>query len=347
MRSGSSIPVRSEVVVVQSNSPRANLAKVGAVVIGRDEGDRLRRCLESVVGVISTVVYVDSGSTDASVALAESLGITVVELDTSKPFSAGRARNAGDEKLLELVPDLEYIQFVDGDCSVVDAWWEAAIETLECDPQIVAVCGRQMEINRNETIFNRMIDIEWDTPIGVAKSCGGCTMYRVAAFRDVGRFNPAVVAGEEPELCVRLKQQGGVIQRIDQEMTWHDAEMSRFSQWWTRNVRAGHAYAQGNALHGKPPTKYRQRELRRIWFWALVLPMVIAGLAALTKGWGLVLLSAYLVQAIRVWRDTHRKGNTQFDSAIYSLFTVLAKWPQLVGHWKFGSRLGLTDATGS
>ena len=76
------------------------MTRVGAVAIGRNEGERLRRCLTSLLQQIARVVYVDSGSRDDSVAVAQSLGVKVVVLDTSAPFSAARARNAGFDALL-------------------------------------------------------------------------------------------------------------------------------------------------------------------------------------------------------------------------------------------------------
>src|SRR3989338_5153548 len=72
---------------------------LGVVAIGRNEGGRLNSCLRSVAHLAGAVVYVDSGSTDGSAALARALGITVVALDLHLPFPAGRARNAGFQHL--------------------------------------------------------------------------------------------------------------------------------------------------------------------------------------------------------------------------------------------------------
>lgn len=46
---------------------------LGVVVIGRNEGERLKRCLASLLGNVDQIVYVDSGSTDGSVQLAQGL----------------------------------------------------------------------------------------------------------------------------------------------------------------------------------------------------------------------------------------------------------------------------------
>ena len=99
-------------------------ASTGVVVIGRNEGERLKRCLQSISGFIDRVVYVDSGSTDDSVAFVKSLGADVVELDMATPFTAARARNEGSKKLLKRLPALDYLFFVDGDCEVVKDWPE-------------------------------------------------------------------------------------------------------------------------------------------------------------------------------------------------------------------------------
>ena len=97
---------------------------VGVVAIGRNEGERLKRCLTAAVAQAGHVVYVDSGSTDGSVAFAQSLGVEVVvlEVDSAKPFTAARARNAGFHRLIEIAPDLAFVQFVDGDCELVEGY---------------------------------------------------------------------------------------------------------------------------------------------------------------------------------------------------------------------------------
>ncbi len=224
---------------------------VGVVVIGRNEGNRLKQCLLSVIGKGRTVVYVDSGSTDGSVELALSLGVNVVELDLSIPFTAARARNAGFEYLLQMEHIVDFVQFVDGDCLVVNGWFEQAIETLSAKPEVVVVCGRRREEFPTNSVYNRLCDIEWDTPVGEAKACGGDAMMRVSALKQVEGFNPTLIAGEEPELCVRLRQSGGQIIRINAEMTLHDAQIMHLRQWLKRSVRNGHAYAEGAWLHGR------------------------------------------------------------------------------------------------
>lgn len=223
---------------------------IGVVVIGRNEGKRLERCLDSVRRTDAAIVYVDSGSTDGSPSMARGKGADVVDLDLSRPFTAARARNEGFRRLVASRPDIEFVQFVDGDCEVVSGWLEAARTFLVAHETYAVVCGRRRERFPDRSVYNRMCDEEWDTPVGDAQACGGDAMMRVVALAAVNGYRDGLIAGEEPELCVRLRQSGWRIHRLDQEMTLHDAAMTRFSQWWRRTLRSGHAYAEGAWIHG-------------------------------------------------------------------------------------------------
>jgi len=339
--------VSSEPPVDPAASAAANL---GAVVIGRNEGERLRRCLSSLLGQAAVLVYVDSGSTDGSVELARSQGVEVVELDMlSVPFTAARARNAGFERLVAGHPAVEWVQFVDGDCEVVAGWLSLALRQLAGSESLAVVCGRRRERFPDASIYNRLCDVEWDTPIGEADSCGGDALMRVAALREVDGFNEDLIAGEEPELCLRLRQRGWKIQRLDAEMTLHDAAMDRFGQWWQRNVRSGHAYAEGAWLHGDEPERHWVRESRRIVFWAGVLPAVAVGGAPVTLGASLSLLWLYPVSFANAYRSTRRRGRSARDALAYGASCTLSKFPELQGwlkyHWgrRRGRRSGLIE----
>lgn len=310
--------------------------QIGVVVIGRNEGNRLKHCLLSVVGEGRTIVYVDSGSTDNSVELAKSFGVHVVKLDLSVPFTAARARNAGFTALLELKPSIEFVQFVDGDCRVVENWLKRAVDELIAHPDVVVVCGRRREEFPNNSMYNRFCNMEWDTPVGEAKACGGDAMMRVEAFKKVGGFNPTLIAGEEPELCVRLRQAGGKINRIDAEMTLHDAQITRLSQWWKRSLRGGHAYAEGAWLHGSTPEKHWVKESRSIWLWGLLLPLLAIATAWFTWGFSILLLViAYTLLIYRMYRYWQQRGYKSKDAISYSVFCALDKFPQLQGQIKF------------
>ncbi len=283
------------------------LSGLGVVVIGRNEGERLLRCLKSVLPFSAQVVYVDSGSRDDSVAQAQNLGVDVVALDMAQAFTAARARNAGMRQLKIGLPQVACVQFVDGDCEIRDGWLETAWQFLQQRADVVAVCGRRRERFPERSIYNLMCDVEWNTPAGKAKACGGDAMMRVSAFEAVSGFRDDLIAGEEPELCVRLRANGGVVWRLDTEMTWHDAAILRFSSWWRRTARGGYAFAEGTLLHGAPPERHWVQETRRIWLWGMLIPVLTGVLTALFGGWMLSGLLLYPVQAVRLgWRNRQR-----------------------------------------
>ncbi|MCB2017485.1 MAG: glycosyltransferase [Hydrogenophaga sp.] len=301
--------------------------KLGVVAIGRNEGERLRRCLASVLPRATETVYVDSGSSDGSPQMAADMGADVVHLDMSKPFTAARARNEGFLHLMRLHPDIQLIQFVDGDCEVFPNWLQTAADFLQGRSEFAVVCGRRRERYPEKSLYNQMCDEEWDTPIGDSLTCGGDAMMRVDALQAVGGYRDTMIAGEEPELCFRLRERGWRIHRLDVDMTMHDANMSRFQQWWMRTVRSGHAFAEGAWLHGDSPERFWVRESRRAWLWGLVIP-VLSGLAILLVGPpGAAVLVAYPLQWVRLLIKS--------GSPTSSTFLVLGKFAETYGALKF------------
>ncbi|HEX7637313.1 MAG TPA: glycosyltransferase family A protein, partial [Burkholderiaceae bacterium] len=189
------------------------LEGMGVVIIGRNEGERLVRCLRSVAAVGPRVVYVDSGSTDDSVANARAAGAEVVALDMRRPFTAALARNAGWQRLQQVLPNATCVHFLDGDCEVVPGWLEAAAAALAARPELAVVCGRRRERFPRASVFNLLCEIEWNAPAGDVRACGGDALMRLDALRAVGGYRESLIAGEEPELCVRLRAAGWKIHR--------------------------------------------------------------------------------------------------------------------------------------
>lgn len=247
---------------------------IGVVAIGRNEGERLVRCLGSISGLRLPIIYVDSGSTDGSVATARETGAEVVALDLNRPFTAARARAEGVAQLLDRFPETTFVMFVDGDCEIEPGWLTTASGFLADHPDFAVACGRRRERFPDASFYNRLMDAEWNTPPGEAEACGGDSLVRVAAYQAVGGFNPAIIAGEEPELCSRLRTAGWRIMRLDVPMTIHDAAIFRFGQWWGRAVRSGFGYAQAwSATRSRGRAALYRRELLRAIAWAGLLPL--------------------------------------------------------------------------
>lgn len=277
----------------------------GAVVIGRNEGARLRACLGSLKQVVPRLVYVDSGSTDRSVETARQLGADVVELDMAKPFTAARARNAGWHRLLAKHPETELVQFVDGDCEVLEGWLPAAAAFLQSNRGYAVACGRRRERYPERSVYNHLCDLEWNTPVGDALACGGDALVRVDALRATGGYRDDLIAGEEPEWCIRLRDSGWKIRRLEIDMTLHDAAMSRFGQWWLRSRRAGFAFAAGASLHGAAPHFHWVSETRRAVLWGALIPGSCVAAALM---WPPALLAwpvLYAMQVLRLRKHGH------------------------------------------
>lgn len=311
------------------------MQEIGIVVIGRNEGIRLRRCIASVTHSGAPIVYVDSGSIDGSAELARSLRATVVLLDPSRPYSAARARNEGLKILLHSFPAVRFVQFVDGDCEIAEDWISHAADFLEACPEVSAVCGRLRELHPGASIYNRLCDMEWNGPVGQIKTCPGIAMYRVVHFKAVGGFNSTVVAGEEADLCCRIRRRGWVVLRLSQEMAFHDADMRCFRQWWTRSVRSGYAYAQVAALHWRASDRQNLRELLSIVLWSVVNPVLSIALMWHSKALSLMIVLGYALLWLRIRNHRLNKGDSPGSAMLYANFCVLAKFAQIAGVIRF------------
>ena len=320
--------------------------QVGVVAIGRNEGKRMVRCLQSALRQVAdpaAVVYVDSGSTDGSADAARGMGATVVDLDTTAGFTAARARNAGLAELKRRRPGVAFVQFVDADCEIVDGWIGLAHDRLAADGTIAGVAGRRRERFPDATPYNKLCDLEWDTPVGPCDAVGGDALFRVAAVDAVGGYDPGLIAGEEPEMCVRLREKGWTLFRADAEMTLHDAAMTRLGQWWKRAIRCGHAQAEVSSMHAQSPKRIWAKQTKSTMVWTLAPPLLaVVGcvVIGLTAGWpwwllGLAPLGLYalLLAKVAAWRV--RGGDSFMTALLYAANVTGAKFPQFVGAMRF------------
>ncbi len=301
---------------------------IAVVVIGRNEGQRLEESLRSIRQSSERIVYVDSGSTDGSPEAAERLGARVHRLSADRPFSAARGRNEGFALAAEIWPSVRYVQFVDGDCTLDPAWLAAGAAHLEEHEDVAVITGRNRERFPEASVYNALCDIEWDGPLGDQAACGGNAMYRAAPFAAAGGFDASVKAGEEPELCLRLRREGFRVVRIGHEMTVHDADMHRFGEWWKRAVRSGTAYCTGALMHGRGPERYNVRETLRAVIWGGVLPLLaLVGLFAAP----FVTLAIFVLYGVKLLRIGLRHRGRIERPFRYGAFMVLLNIAEFVG----------------
>ena len=222
------------------------------VVIGRNEGTRLARCFESILtadwpSADLELIYVDSDSRDGSPRVARSFGVEVIVLHPLRP-TAALGRNAGWRRARG-----EFVFFLDGDTVLDPAFIRHALSVLE-DRRIAVVWGHRRELAPHASVFNRVLDLDWIYPAGISDFCGGDAIMRRSALKQCGGFNESLIAGEEPELCSRLRSGGWQIAHIDHAMTGHDLAMHSFRQYWRRATRAGYAYREVSEVLKDTPT---------------------------------------------------------------------------------------------
>jgi GT2 family glycosyltransferase len=269
-----------------------------------------------------------------------------VELTADSPFSAARARNEGFACAMMAAPDAAFVQFVDGDCALIDSWLKRGMAALNERADVGVVCGHVREIHPEASVYNRLFDLEWRHSPGEVNACGGIFMVRASVFRAVGGFRADVIAAEDNEFCVRVRRLDEKIVLLDTAMVWHDAAMRRFTEWWRRARRTGHAYAQVAALHGKSEERYFVRECRRVWLWGLAIPAIALGLAAFTRGVSLLVLLFYGPQFGWIVRNARKRGWPLGDAMVYAFFTALSKFPAVEGmiayHWRHWRGVSMT-----
>jgi len=309
-------------------------ARIGAIVIGRNEADRLAAALRSVKAAGLSTVYVDSASSDASVAIANGLADRVIELDPAIPLSAARARNEGLAALAVQWPTLKHVLFLDGDCVLIEGFVPAAAAVMDARSELAVVVGQLVERPAPGNIFSRLAALEWWSATGDINNfgnLGGIMLARIADFQRVGGFNPRIIAGEDSEFGVRLALAGRVVTKIAHPMAEHDACIDTFGQWWTRSVRAGHALTERYMLHGRSKVQDCKRDFWSTLFWGLAVPAVAILPAWWTYGASLLLLGGYPVLCWRMYRWARRQGASSADALLSARFGLYSKAANMIG----------------
>ncbi|MCP5380906.1 MAG: glycosyltransferase family 2 protein [Kordiimonadaceae bacterium] len=305
------------------------LKNAGVVIIGRNEGQRLKACIASVLNSgVKHIVYVDSCSSDGSAELAKSFKIDVVELDQEFPLTAARARNAGFKFLNETVDGLVYVHFIDGDCELDENWLENAIRAFEVSTDVAVICGRLREKYRELTLYNRLCDMAWYIKPGEINSCGGIATIRADIFHKHNGFNTNLIAGEEPEFYHRLRKAGRKIMCLDAPMGFHDAAMMHYKAWWIRSVRTGFSYA--NAVEWGRWAKER----KSLVIWGGLYPLILIASFLKYPLLALFILVLFPIQILRIYQGL-KMPYSPGDKFLYATFCMIDKIPEFLGFLKY------------
>ena len=315
-----------------------NRYHVSVVVIGRNEGQRLAACLESIKAIAfdgeMEIIYVDSNSHDGSPELAERLGAKVLRIVPKHPCAA-IGRNAGWREARA-----PYILFLDGDTRLAPDFLQTALTELQARPDVAVVWGHRRERHPEHTLFNRILDLDWIYPPGITEFCGGDALMRRAILEQTGGYDESLIAGEEPELCQRIRALGQQILHIDQPMTDHDLAMTAWQAYWKRALRAGFADADVSQRLKNSACPLWQRECRRNALHASVLlALLLAGLGLSLSTATLLplylMLLAYAGLTLRSAYKARWKSREPLTLVLYGLHSHLQQIPIAIGQLRY------------
>lgn len=323
-----------------TTKPVRNLTKptVSVVVIGRNEGERLRRCLESVYamdrdGFETEVIYVDSGSHDGSVNLAQSMGAKTITLQPERP-SAALGRNAGWRAATGAI-----VLFLDGDTILHPRFVSDSLQEF-LNPEIAVVWGHRRELYPERSIYIRTLDLDWIYEPGPTLYCGGDALFWREVLARVNGFDETLIAGEEPELCRRIAALGFTILHVDRPMTGHDLAIHHWRQYWKRSTRAGHAFAEVSERFRTTPQSFWTEECRRNRNRASILVGLslagIFGSVLLRSPWPLVAVCTFLLllAARSAWK-ARWKTKDSVALALYGVHSHLQQLPIYIGQLQY------------
>jgi glycosyltransferase involved in cell wall biosynthesis len=322
------------------------------VVIGRNESHRLARCLESVAALRGVsgkkqIIYVDSASTDESPTIARDFGAEVLVL-SAENSTAARGRNAGWRSARA-----QFVLFLDGDTVLHADFPRLALDALAHDDRIAAAWGHRRELHPQHSIYNRVLDLDWIYPPGETEHCGGDVLMRKRVLEQVDGFDSSLIAGEEPELCRRLRQSGYRILHIDSPMTGHDLNVIRFVQYWKRALRAGHAYAEISARFRESSDPMWLRESRAnyirggFWITSLISCVALLRLSPIPCILWVTLLMALSFRS--AWKARWKAPTHPTLLLLFGIHSQLQQIPILIGQLLFdwnriaGRRRGLIE----
>ena len=307
---------------------------LSVVIIGRNEGERLMHCLDSVramhaLGADPEIIYVDSGSRDGSPDRARTRGVRVIAVTAEHP-TAARGRNAGWRACSGA-----FVLFLDGDTIVAPEFVERALPEFE-NPRVAVVWGERREIRPESSVFNRILDLDWIHRPGFTEFCSGDALVRRMVLEEVGGYDAELIAGEEADMCRRMRARGHLILHLAVPMTGHDLAITRWSQYWRRAWRSGYAYVEVSERFrgsGMPVWENEVRGNRVRAGVLLTVPVVGAALSlGLRSPWPLVAVPLfYSALVVRTAHKYRWKGGSLATRLLYGLHSHAQQIPILIG----------------
>jgi hypothetical protein len=245
------------------------------------------------------------------------------------------------------------VLFLDGDTILHPAFVSQSLEQFR-NPEVAIVWGHRREIATGDSFFNRVLDLDWISPAGITDYCGGDALIRRDVLEQTHGYNEMLIAGEEPEMCRRIRGLGYKILHVDLPMTGPDLAMKSWKQYWRRATRTGYAYAEVSERFRSSDMPFWDKEahdnrVRAIILMALPLGGIL--LSAVLKSWW-PLIAVLGLLTLLVLRTAAKAGWKSQDSVtriLYGMHSHMQQIPILWGQLQYaqdrrsGQKRGLIE----
>lgn len=188
---------------------------VSVVVIGRNEAEHLAALFASLAPLAAQcaieTLYIDSASSDNSVAVARTCFDVVAELSEDTHLNASAGRWIGTQ-----LARGRWLLFLDGDMTLCDRFVPIIAEHLRRHPGLGLVGAYQYVYPDGG---EKRLDFRRDKN-GIVRAFGGCVMLPRESLQDCG-WDPRLFSNEEVELYTRLRDCGVSVIGSSEPMVVH------------------------------------------------------------------------------------------------------------------------------
>lgn len=209
--------------------------RISIVIIGKNEENNIKRCIESVEGslknkLVYEIIYIDSDSTDKTVDFAIKYNISVYKLSSTNKLTASKGRYIGAQ-----LSKYEYILFLDGDMELLNDWTENAIRVISDREDVAGIIGiRNDRILSDNIILSSNINKYGTTEMKQAHHFGGAVLFKKNDLLRAGNYSPSLIANEEAELHSRFMKNNKKILEQPMEMINHYIEEEKYGNDFIR-----------------------------------------------------------------------------------------------------------------
>ncbi|MEL6213067.1 MAG: hypothetical protein AAFQ96_05715, partial [Pseudomonadota bacterium] len=151
------------------------------------------------------------------------------------------------------------------------------------------------------------------------------------------------------DLCIRIRRRGQRVWRANAQMGVRHSLKKKLGDWWREARRNGYDYAQGAALHGVQPERFRVLEQARALVWGGAFPLFIIlsavfcalGVSVLAPGGNAIgvlitiLSFGLLVYLAKIMLVAIRYGVRYRASWAYGILTTLGHFGEFFGVAKY------------